>query len=436
MATRIHLDTCKCVLLLEGVGDEATFKSADPRCARHIEWPVEEIVTEHRRKNLAVAAVADAAGAEPGTSAGEYSRMASSKSTRAISAPTCVARPRTRSRPSAGSCGWPEMGKSLAGTAISYQFTTFAGSPQYLTPSCPQAGHDPDEAKFRQRVSVAGAFSRLGGVVDSQTGTRSVTFRINGVDSTLKDTIPSGFAGLSEDATHVENINAGDKVSLRVDFSVTFKLNFIRAVFEAAGGGHASLHSSAQIGNSFFVNSVATFFLPIAGATLPLATVEASAQQKIRAPGALKGLHFQCYFNQRTSASVIRSRVNGANGTLVVTIPASTTGFFEDTTHSDALADGDLVCWSWAVGAGSGNPATFLAGINCTIVNTPRRTISSAATTPRGWRRQPSSTTRSSATRCPLTPARRRRRSGTASAASPRNCGRTLPPTPIRKALS
>lgn len=80
-------------------------------------------------------------------------------------------------------------------------------------------------------------------------------------------------------------------------------------------------------------------------------TTESDTQVTWRTPGTLRNLWIVVTTNSR-GASTLRSRINGANGNLSVTIPATTTGTFEDTTNSDAIADGDLLNTELAVGAG------------------------------------------------------------------------------------
>lgn len=54
------------------------------------------------------------------------------------------------------------------------------------------------------------------------------------------------------------------------------------------------------------------------------------------------------------SDSVVSSRINSADGNLSVSIPNSTTGYFEDVTNSDSISVGDDVCWKMNIGGTSG----------------------------------------------------------------------------------
>lgn len=92
------------------------------------------------------------------------------------------------------------------------------------------------------------------------------------------------------------------------------------------------------------------FFTAIGGG--PTGLTEANVELTARATYALSGLYIRVTKNSTTAASTLRCRVNGANGNQSLTIPAGTTGQFEDTVNSDTLADGDRFATSLVVGTG------------------------------------------------------------------------------------
>lgn len=102
-------------------------------------------------------------------------------------------------------------------------------------------------------------------------------------------------------------------------------------------------------------------------------TTEADAEQVCRAAGTVSRLGFRIYpTNTRTVNSTARFRKNGGNGNQVVTITALTTGWFEDSSNSDTLADGDTYCVSWVTGAGGAQ--------NQTLVTMTARFVASSGT--------------------------------------------------------
>lgn len=95
-----------------------------------------------------------------------------------------------------------------------------------------------------------------------------------------------------------------------------------------------------------------TRYYPLAGEGS--ATAEARAQIRIRDSYTWTNLGLTVNANAGTGTSTVKSRVNGADGNQAISISAGATGDFEDTTHSDSLADGDLVAVQIAA-AGGGN---------------------------------------------------------------------------------
>ena len=75
----------------------------------------------------------------------------------------------------------------------------------------------------------------------------------------------------------------------------------------------------------------------------PQAT-EANAQIQAKSPGSLSNLAGRLIANSGFAA-VLRTRKNGANGNQVVTWTGGATGYLEDTTNTDSVADDDLICY-------------------------------------------------------------------------------------------
>jgi len=80
---------------------------------------------------------------------------------------------------------------------------------------------------------------------------------------------------------------------------------------------------------------------------------------RIRKAGTFKKLAVYVQVARAGSASTLRSRKNGANGNLSVTLLQSTTGWFEDTTNSDTVAVGDDYCLNVANGATGTDGPTY-----------------------------------------------------------------------------
>jgi hypothetical protein len=186
---------------------------------------------------------------------------------------------------------------------------------------------------------------------NSTTGSSTVKSRINAADGTQIVTIGAGATGLFSDTTNSDSIAAGDKINWKV----------------TPGSAHTLLPSSVSSSFAATSNTVKKMIHPREGLDYtanasaryvgisdwlftPTAT-EANTQTKFRAAGTLKNGQINVFSNARAIATVYSSRINGADGTISVSATALTTGFFEDTVHTDTIASGDLVNWKILGGA-------------------------------------------------------------------------------------
>lgn len=98
----------------------------------------------------------------------------------------------------------------------------------------------------------------------------------------------------------------------------------------------------------------ATYYTAIAGGAALANTTEANTQVKLRSAFTAKDAYVQTAANTRTSASTLSSRKNTAAGNLSVSLTASTTGEFTDTTHTDSIASADVYNYALAVVGSTG----------------------------------------------------------------------------------
>lgn len=80
-------------------------------------------------------------------------------------------------------------------------------------------------------------------------------------------------------------------------------------------------------------------------------TTEAFLQITYRSAGTLSNMYIRIIENDR-GVSTLTSRINGANGAQSISIGASSTGEFEDTTNTDTITAGDEVNYQIVTGAG------------------------------------------------------------------------------------
>lgn len=84
------------------------------------------------------------------------------------------------------------------------------------------------------------------------------------------------------------------------------------------------------------------------------AIAEARVQHKVTTPGTLSYFALYVTANTRTTDTVVRVRINGADSGITFTVPANSTGVFSDTVHTAHVNAGDLVNFAFTTGTGSG----------------------------------------------------------------------------------
>lgn len=92
-------------------------------------------------------------------------------------------------------------------------------------------------------------------------------------------------------------------------------------------------------------------------------SVEGKNQAAIRAAGTLSNLYVRVATNSLNNAATFRTRKNTANGSQSVSISSSTTGEFTDTSNTDSVSSGDLICYQMVAPSGSGSIEITLASL-------------------------------------------------------------------------
>jgi len=129
--------------------------------------------------------------------------------------------------------------------------------------------------------------------------------------------------------------------------------------------GSSLLIAPINAGSTFATNNTSGDFWPLINCDIHTTnTSEALAQVKFRGASTLSKLGVNVISNARAGSSVFKIRKNGADGNLTVTVGAGATGYFEDASNTDSIADGDLVCASWTLAGGNG-ASLVISGIVC-----------------------------------------------------------------------
>lgn len=220
------------------------------------------------------------------------------------------------------------------------------------------------EANNRNKFGQAGTLTKLWAYISANSldsGTTTIKIRITGSDGSNSLSIASGATGEFEDASNSDAIAAGDLVNVQIITSGTSGSISPRtiAVIYTPSGTHNFKLLSESIASGIAQGASTTNYLGAFGVNLAN-TTEANAQFKIRSSGTLRNGWCRVSANTRSDSTTLISRINGANGNILISIPSSATGSFDDASNTDTISDGDLICWAATTGAGTGT-ITFRA---------------------------------------------------------------------------
>lgn len=198
-----------------------------------------------------------------------------------------------------------------------------------------------------QSKTAAGVMDKfLIDIESTGAGVSVIGMRLNGVNTALGASQTSGTTGKFEDLTHTASSAANDLLNATT-FSGTAATGF-----GSMGGAHfvatttEAMLTGVQGQNSWNYGSTSREFTKLLGGYEFTAstTTENSTQMKQRAVGAYNHLFCNITANSKAGAVTVVIRKNGVDGVNTLAIGSSATGEFQDTTHSDSIASGDLTC--------------------------------------------------------------------------------------------
>jgi hypothetical protein len=105
-----------------------------------------------------------------------------------------------------------------------------------------------------------------------------------------------------------------------------------------------------------------TYYTPVGGLTSlnMAAKTETNSRYRFRIAATMSNFRVYMGYNALNGTSTARTRKNSTNGNQSVSIPAATTGDFEDTSNTDSIASGDRFNYQIVTGGTSGD---FWTGI-------------------------------------------------------------------------
>jgi len=189
------------------------------------------------------------------------------------------------------------------------------------------------------------------------------TTRKNQADTSQSVSYTASQTGLKYDTTNNVTVADGDEIALKCvtgDPAGSGKLVTVTycggEFFPSDTTIVSSWISSGSSGVAFSTDSATRYLLPIG--TISHQSTEARGQTKLNNACTLRDFHVYITANARTSTTTYTVRKNGADTTCTVSVTSTTTGRFEDATHTASIAATDLVGISEVTGSGSGQSIT------------------------------------------------------------------------------
>jgi hypothetical protein len=172
----------------------------------------------------------------------------------------------------------------------------------------------------------------------------SFAVNINGVDTECKVFIPSGEIGNFRNDVNSVHVREGDTVTYRwkpgsTVGNITFSIMSVSFLPDITYLSTMHYHGTQNV--AYDNANTSCFMLPGCEGTDNI-TTESFAQMRILKPTKIKHLGINVESNLRVSETVIRSRLNGSYGNLIIKVPPLTSGYFEDLQHFDEASLGDL----------------------------------------------------------------------------------------------
>lgn len=233
--------------------------------------------------------------------------------------------------------------------------TLLATADRYIPVAGTSDGTETTEANIEIRVKESATLSDLWAYVDVVSSANvNLQMRINNADGNLGVAINS--VGAVEDTSNTDSVVNNDDISYQYDRAAGQSgPSMIRVMYESSSGNLVVPCISNTPGG---LNIGTTDRYPaVMGEVSGVVAEIPSNQREISYDATWHNLAFYTPSNSKSIGVPVKSRINGADGNQNLTVPSSTTGYFEDTSNTDDLAPGDLI--NYVVEIGGTGTITF-----------------------------------------------------------------------------
>lgn len=200
----------------------------------------------------------------------------------------------------------------------------------------------------------------------TSTVTAPITYasNINGSAGVQSVTIPATTTGYYQDLTNSEYVKPNDNVTITA-FSTGTGATGIRVasmIYRDITGFQAAAGSDNAALGGIPITPGSTFYGTIAGSytTTGTGTVESEVATHPNVTG-LRARNFLVYISANTATATFTAtlRIGSADSTQVLSVPAGSTGLFEDLSNSDAVGSTTAVAAKYELAGGSGSVSVY-----------------------------------------------------------------------------
>ena len=217
------------------------------------------------------------------------------------------------------------------------------GSTNYV-PIEGRNGFHATESRSQYIFRVASTLSNLRVYVlsNSLAGASTIRTRRNTANGNQSVSIGAGVTGAFEDAVNTDAVAVGDMVNYQIVTGGA--ANYLGVLtYQVKSSSTGRQQAACQAYDHQVFGPAATRYLTIEGGAQELTTTEANTQSAARTAFNARNLFVRIAANTLDGATTVRTRKNGANGNLSVSIGAGATGAFEDTANTDSFIATDLL---------------------------------------------------------------------------------------------
>lgn len=244
--------------------------------------------------------------------------------------------------------------KSLIKQASNNSITFATGTTTYVELAWSLCLGNATDTARQVRYRTAGVMKKLHCQVSANATTTASTVTLNkvGVGSgNLTVSIAAAATGEFRDLTNTDSIANGDNLVSTVVVGATGALTLwaISYVFEPSNTPETVMKMTATVQNVTAAST--TYFCHLSGNNENNPTSETGIGYLIRSN--INSHHlFVNVTTARATTSTVKTRKNGADGNMTLSLTGGVTGIFEDTSNSDTLVSGDLYNLTVITGTG------------------------------------------------------------------------------------